>query len=440
MPAPMPVDPSRPTAERLLDLLVAKDQITEEPAAGRAAGRDGRGVGAIAGGAAPRENQTPPGDAAEPDLAPAKSVFTSRSPEVRPTIYVTTEEHAVNDQAVAALAGSADLYQRAGGLVRVVAVHDGGGSRQVRRGPGASRIVMVGEATLREEMAQAALWRKRVVRTDSSAVELPAHPPDWSVRAVHERAGWPGIRPLAGIVEAPTLRPDGSILDRSGYDFETGLLYLPAAEYPPMPASPTQEDARKAAAELLALVAEFPFVSLVHALVWLAAVLTVLARAAIRGPCPLFLFEAPAAGSGKSLLAELVGLITTGREAAVSELSDDNEEVRKTITCILLEAERLVLFDNASGAFGCKALDAALTGTTYKGASSVNRKGRPKSQSPPFSWGLATTCCCAATRTAASYPAASCPSVSDPRSAPTSGFPICGRTSASTAPPWPWPP
>jgi hypothetical protein len=81
----------------------------------------------------------------------------------------------------------------------------------------------------------------------------------------------------------------------------------------------------------------------------------------------LFLFEAASAGSGKTLLCEIIGLIATGRELPVSELPGDNEEVRKAITAILLEGERLVLLDNAAATFGCSALDAALTSTTYKG-------------------------------------------------------------------------
>src|SRR5262249_21174909 len=118
---------------------------------------------------------------------------------------------------------------------------------------------------------------------------------------------------------------------------------------------------------LLFLVEEFPVEDNSHLAAWLAAVLTVLARPAIDGPCPLFLFEAPTPGSGKSLLAELVGLITTGRETPVSEVSDDNEEVRKSLTAIILEGERVVNLDNAAGSFGWKSLDQVLTGTIYKG-------------------------------------------------------------------------
>jgi hypothetical protein len=288
----------------------------------------------------------------------------------RPVILITTERKQVNDAAVAALAAAAgvgrcELYYRGGMLVRVI--RDRECSKHLRRSEEALRIAVVGAATLGEEMAAAAYWGKVVPCGEGKAKQVPAHPPDWAIKAVHERESWPGIRRLAGIVEAPTLRPDGTILNTPGYDPGTRLVYEPAANYPPIPETPGQEDARRAARDLLALVDEFPFVNDDHKAVWLAAVLTVLARPAIAGPCPLFLFEAPAAGSGKTLLAELVGLISTGREVSVSELSDDNEEVRKSITAILLEGERLVLLDNASGGFGCKALDAAITGTTYKG-------------------------------------------------------------------------
>jgi hypothetical protein len=123
------------------------------------------------------------------------------------------------------------------------------------------------------------------------------------------------------VVGAPALRPDGSILDRPGYDPATGLLYCPARDYPAVPAMPTVDDARRAAALLLGLVAEFPFASEDHKAAWLSAVLTVPARPAIKGPCPGFLFDAPMPGSGKTLLAELVGLIGTGRALPISELS-----------------------------------------------------------------------------------------------------------------------
>jgi hypothetical protein len=304
-------------------------------------------------GQPPPTGTGPPGADAGPSVA-----------EDAPVILITTEAKSVNDQAVAALARHADLYQRAGCLARVV--QDGAQTAHVRRAEGAFRILLVSEPTLHEEMAAAATWLKTVPK-GAGCVTVKALPPRWAVQGVHQRAVWPGVRELAGIVESPTLRPDGSVLDVPGYDDETHLIYRPSADYPPLPAAPTRDDARRAADELLALVDDFPFAGPEHAAAWLAAVLTVLARPAVIGPCPLFLFDAPAPGSGKTLLAMLVGLITTGRDVPVSELSDENEEVRKTLTAILLEGDRVVLFDNAAGSFGCKALDAVLTGTTCRG-------------------------------------------------------------------------
>src|SRR5262249_44748728 len=100
---------------------------------------------------------------------------------------------------------------------------------------------------------------------------------------------------------------------------------------------------------------------------WLSALLTALARPAAEGPCPMHSFEASVARSGKTLLADLVGLILTGRELPRSELSDDAEEMRKTITAIAIGGETVVLLDNASGAVGCKSLDEALTATSWRG-------------------------------------------------------------------------
>src|SRR5262249_50093017 len=152
---------------------------------------------------------------------------------------------------------------------------------------------------------------------------------------VAERADWPDIRLLDAIVEAPMMRLDGTILDKPGYDPATALLYLPNCKYPPIPEHPTRDDARRAAALLLALVTDFPFAAMAdsegradggaaHRAAWLAAVLTVLVRFAIDGPVPLFVLDATTPGSGKTLLAELVALIAFGRALARTPYSEDD--------------------------------------------------------------------------------------------------------------------
>jgi hypothetical protein len=304
-----------------------------------------------------------------PDARGSPGGGTARTPgpddPTRPSLRADNpEEHLINDAAVLALAREENLYHRGGELARVVREHRPPAEQRrerVKRQEGAPRILPVGGATLREVLSRCVYWEKA---QEEQIVQ--AHPPSWCVRAVASRGVWPGLRYLDGVVEAPTIRGDGSVLDRPGYDPATGLIYEPGADFPPLPVAPSREDARRVALLLYDVVEEFPFLDDNHKAVWLAALLTLLARPAVEGPTPLFLFDAATAGSGKTLLTKVIGLVATGREPAVSGLSDDNEEMRKTITAIALEGERMVLLDNASGAFGCRALDEALTSTSWR--------------------------------------------------------------------------
>jgi hypothetical protein len=290
-------------------------------------------------------------------------------------IVITTEAHEVIDQGVAALATDPEVYQRGHALVRVV--REPARAAKIGRPVGTPRIAIIPGPTILEKLSRSAEWTKPKTTRNGDVVLAPALPPDWCVAGVAARAEWQGIRPLEAVVEAPTVRPDGSILDTPGYDEETGLLLVPNATFPEIPTGPTHDDARRAAAELLALVEDFPFAEMTdakgvsdhgatHRSAWLASVLTVLARFAIDGPTPLTVFDATTPGSGKTLLAELVSRISTGRSMPRTAYPDDDEEMRKRITSIALEGDRLVLIDNIATTFGGSALDAALTGTTWR--------------------------------------------------------------------------
>lgn len=285
-------------------------------------------------------------------------------PDSRPTIIVTTEEHDVVDQAVDALAADPTVYQR--GFMLATVYRDTIPSKGIIRPPGTPRIGVLPKPRLRERLTKHAAWAKWKKDGDGEFKLVPAHPPDWAVAAVDARGEWPKIRPLESVVEAPVMRHDGTILDTPGYDPSTGLLYEPNASFETVKHSPTRLDAQQAADLLLDLVTDFPFAAETHRAAWLAALLTTLARFAIDGPCPLFLFDAPAAGAGKGLLADLISIIRSGREATRKDFPDCNEEMRKTITAIALAGDPLVLLDNVATTFGGSALDAALTSRTWK--------------------------------------------------------------------------
>jgi hypothetical protein len=218
-----------------------------------------------------------------------------------------------------------------------------------------------------------ATLRERITRFASIGRELkgvfaPAHPPPWLVAAVDARGEWQGLRKLAGISDTPVLRADGSIWATPGYDERTGVLYEPrrGATFPPIPATPTLADARRAIEDLFEVVEDFPFEASEHRAAWIAALLTVLARFAFTGPSPLFLFDANIRGAGKTLLVQVIAHIVTGKDMPVASYSHETQEMRKRLTSLAIAGDRMILFDNLSGVFGNDALDRALTSTRWK--------------------------------------------------------------------------
>lgn len=269
----------------------------------------------------------------------------------RPEIVIRTAEHEVEAEAIAALARDPDIYQRARELVQVI---DG-------------KIHMLRNAQVRSRLSAAARWSRVVQGNDGTPTRTAAHPPDWAVNAVATNGVWRGIRPLAGIVEAPVLRPDGTILDTPGYDEKTGLIYQPAAELAGLriPDPITRDDARGCLAQIYESVADFPFAEPMHRSAWLAGLLTLFTRHAFDGPAPLILVDSNTRGAGKGLLVDTAHMIATGYSAPVTALPDRDEETQKLITSLVMNGTPLVLLDNIAHDLGSPSLDMALTARVW---------------------------------------------------------------------------
>jgi hypothetical protein len=114
------------------------------------------------------------------------------------------------------------------------------------------------------------------------------------------------------------------------------------------------------------VIQDFPFETEAHKAAWVAALLTPLARFAFTGPAPMFLADANVRAAGKTLLLETIGYIVTGGPMTVSTYTADRDEMRKRITSLAVEGDRLVLLDNLAGMIRNPVLDAALTSETWK--------------------------------------------------------------------------
>lgn len=263
--------------------------------------------------------------------------------------------------AVEAANNPPDLFMRAGELVEVTPDETGW---PVIRG--------VKVSSLRDRMARAAAWCKLVKSGPAAAPqwkETPTDPPKDVVESALARPELWHVPPLEAVTQVPTLRPDGSLLLTPGYDAPTRLFYIPPhhLRLPAVPDAPTQAQAAEALARVWRLFAEFPFVDPeADRAGILALLLTPIVRAAVVGPTPLCLIDAPQQGTGKSLLAELVSIVAIGQSSfANAPAKEDEAEWRKLLTTLLAAGNTVIAFDNVDGVLRSAALAKAITDTSW---------------------------------------------------------------------------
>ena len=247
-----------------------------------------------------------------------------------------------------------EVFVRAGALVRV---------REDEHGT--PQIQPMELNHVRGRLARVADFVK-VGKQGENTAETKVSPPEVVVKDLMALSSWP-FPPLEAVVESPILRPDGSIFDTLGYDLETKLYYrpLPGFECPEIPTEPTQGEVRAALDKVNEAVGEFPYADKASAANALALITTSLIRQAIDGPTPLGLIDAPQAGTGKSLIAEVVAIVGTGRAGEMLGASRDDEEWRKAITAKLVGGSTLVIVDNVEGRLYAPSLARALTSRTW---------------------------------------------------------------------------
>jgi len=266
-----------------------------------------------------------------------------------PEIYLQAGNRpAYLDRARAILIQAGGLYLRGGPIVRVVRYDKKHHKQRATIPDGSLHINMVKPISLAAHIERHA----RVLKFDKRSGEwVPSAFPDKDAAAIIEDAHESRLPFLKSIIAAPTMRPDGSILQAQGYDAQT-CLYLDSGGVEfgmsKMPAKPTLNDAHQALNVLDDLIGEFPFIDRPSKSVALAAMLTALIRPTIP-TAPLFCFTAPVAGSGKSKLANLVSTLATARSAAIISYTTNEEEFKKGGAALLMQGYPVNCLDNING-------------------------------------------------------------------------------------------
>lgn len=260
--------------------------------------------------------------------------------------------HELTNLAMPALVGynhPATLFVRAGQLVRV---------RQDENGNYV--IELLSEAALRGILSRCARFMALAERENR-----PTKPPLAVVKDILALPGWPEFAPVSGIVTSPIIRPDGTVHDRPGYDPITKTFYAGDLRLD-IPEKPTKEEAAECARYILdETFSDFPFADEASRANVLAALLTVVTKHLVGGNTPLGLIDKPQAGTGASLIAEIIAEIATGNGACMETCPESDEEWRKAITSILMRGPQMVVLDNLSDTLKAPKLSQMLTARTW---------------------------------------------------------------------------
>lgn len=175
------------------------------------------------------------------------------------------------------------------------------------------------------------------------------------------------LPPLRRIVRAPVFGPRATLSLDPGYDRSSGNFYSPGdLEIEPIPDRPTIDDVEWAKDMIFGeLLADFPFVSDSEKAHALSLMLNPFVRDMIDGPTPMYLIEAPAAGTGKGLLANMLMYPALGEQPVLMPPSNNEEETRKRLTSTLMDIPEAVLIDNVARGLDSPSLAAALTTQTW---------------------------------------------------------------------------
>jgi hypothetical protein len=248
----------------------------------------------------------------------------------------------------ALIATHCPVFVRSGALVQPLwRMEDTGeGNRQVL----AAKLVKFNVARLSDVLAHHAVTFQRWDKKEKKWRNVD--PPPKLVEQLIEVGHW-GLPDVAGIITAPTMRRDGSLITNPGYDAATQLWYKPASDIELSAIHDDRSAAEKALAKLKELIAECAFADQqkdgpsIDRSVALAAMMTVVLRGAFT-VAPLFLIHKPEPGTGGSYLVKIISTISLGREAVPLNVSEDPKELTKELSAAAYEGKPILNLNNLS--------------------------------------------------------------------------------------------
>jgi hypothetical protein len=229
-----------------------------------------------------------------------------------------------------------ELFRQDKRLVRVSIVEETVMKDGVVRHPGMVELVPVTSVWLADKASE--LGRFVLIGEQGSRRVAPTRENMAGLLEITDESRFPLIR---GLSLTPTLS-----CDKPGYDEESQLfLSFPEGLFPAAPMKPSFDEARRALTRLASPLRGFPFIDRAARSVALSAMISAVVRPELR-TCPLHGFDAPAAGSGKTKLALMAGLLALGVEPPSVTFGEEADENQKQLSSLLMTGCGAILLDN----------------------------------------------------------------------------------------------
>lgn len=169
---------------------------------------------------------------------------------------------------------------------------------------------------------------------------------------------------LKALALLPYARPDGTIVDRPGYDPRTGVyLHFDADDIPPVPAAPTAAEVIEALRAMWRPWSGYMFATDQDRGGMLSAICAAVCRPAL-DLCPGYFFDAPVQASGKTRCAGALGALIRNRRGGITPFVGGmgaEAEMAKKIVSMLRAAEGFVCIDNVVGRWSSPVLASLIT-------------------------------------------------------------------------------
>lgn len=175
----------------------------------------------------------------------------------------------------------------------------------------------------------------------------------------------PNLRTITTVTATPSIKRNGRLMLRPGYDEDGGLLYIPDSTLNVrVPKRPTARDVAKARELIKYVIGDFPFVTESDRVNYVGLMFTPLLRMFLTEGKPLGIINAHMQRTGKTYLARILYIIHGGLMSPA--FPDDEAEMEKTITTFLQQSTGpVIVFDNVRKRVRSTSLESLLTMPTW---------------------------------------------------------------------------